>query len=205
MFVERTSRAHLRLLVIVFVMTPATRARAQDTLYALTAYVGAGYTRNMSPYTGVAGLTLRHDRDGMGAFARVMWTPEHLLSVGLETGLARVYAVNAGAVASSYGPTEYRSVLNVVPLSLMFSMHITERLEGYIGSTSYLLFSRTQSFGNSTFGTMMSIGFSVAFSYMWVVNEEWSAGAEIKWYHIEKSQDDNVSMQAAVSYRLLRW
>jgi hypothetical protein len=180
-------------------------AQEQDTVYALTVYVGGGYTRNFSPFERIAGLDQKPDRNGMSGFVRVMWTPEHLLSVGLETGLARIYAVNATGVQTAFGTTEYSSILNVVPLSLTFSMHLTRRLEGYIASTSYLLYSHTSSFGNSVYGTMLSIGFSAALSYMWPINDDWSIGGELKWYQIEKSNDRNGMFQVVISYQFLEW
>ena len=199
------SRSVLWVMAVVCTLSASVHAQDQDTLYTLTAFIGGGYTRNFSGFERIPGVDLKPGRDGMSGFVRVMWTPEHLLSVGLETGFARVYSLNAEAVQTPFGATDFSSVLNVIPFSLTFSMHLTRRLEGYIGSTSYLLYSYTQSFGSNTYGTMLSIGFSAALSYMWTLDEDWSAGCELKWYHIEKSKDDNAMIEVVISYRLVQW
>lgn len=199
------SRLVIQLTALVCAMSSVALSQDKDTLYTLTAYAGGGYARNFSRFERIPGLDLKPGRDGIGGFLRVMWTPEHLLSVGFETGFARVYSVKAKDVQTPFGRTDFSSVLNVIPFSLTFSMHITRRLEGYIASTSYLLYSYTQSFGSSVYGTMLSIGFSAAFSYMWMVDDDWSAGCELKWYHIEKSKDDNAMFEVVVSYRFLEW
>ena len=199
------SKSVLWCTALVCVLYASARAQDQDTLYTLTAYVGGGYTRSFSGFEQIPGLDMNPGRDGLSGLVRVMWTPEHLLSVGLETGFARVYSMNAKAVQTAFGRTDFSSVLNVIPLSLSFSMHLTRRLEGYIGSTSYLLYSYTQSFGSSAYGTMLSIGFSAALSYMWSLNDDWNAGCELKWYHIEKSKDDNAMFEVVISYKFLEW
>ena len=191
-------------LAIAGCLTATVPAKAQDrdSVYTLILYAGAGYTRNFSPF-GDAPAGLR--RDGLGASVRVMWKPEHLLRVGLETGITQVYSVQRKGVQSPFGVTDFSSYLNAIPLALTFSMPLTNSLEGYIGSTSYLLFSKTESYGNSTTGFMLSIGFSAGLTYLWMINDEWRVGTEVKWYHIEKSRDDNVMVYLVFSYPIIDW
>ncbi len=177
-------------------------AQVEDTTYSLILYVGGGYSRNLSTFeTPLEGL----NKNGFGGAVRVMWRPEHLLRIGLETGFMQVYYVKQENVQGRYGETDFSSYLNVVPLSLSFSMRLTEHLEGYIGSTSYLLLSRTESFGSTATGSMLSIGFSAALSYIWPIGDDWGVGCELKWYHIEKSRDNNVMLYVMFSYRFLQW
>ncbi len=191
--------------MLVWTVCSSAAAQEQDSLYRLTAFAGYGYTRNFSSFPQIPGVPHTPLRDGTGGFVRVMWTPEHLLSVGLEAGLSRIYVLKADHIQTPYGITNMYSSLNMVPVSLSFSMHLTRRLEGYIASTSYILFSNTTSFGSSTSGTMMSIGFSAALSYLWPLDDDWSAGCEVRWYHIDKSGDDNANVAVVVSYQFLEW
>lgn len=198
-------RRAIALLCIVPVLATPLRAQEEDSLYALTAFGGIGYTRNMSTFDIIPGLGLEPDRNGFGGFLRVMWKPEHLLRVGLETGITKVYSVSGKNIQTPYGQTNFGSYLSVVPVSLIFSMPLISHLEGYISSTSYFLFSKTWSFGSTTTGSMISVGFSGALAYMWPVNHDVQIGCEIKWYHIEKSNDDNILIQIVVGYRFLEW
>ena len=90
-------------------------AQERDTTYSLIVYAGGGYTRNLSKFdTPLPGLKT----NGFGGAVRVMWRPEHLIRVGLETGIAQVYYVKIEGVQSPYGETDFSSFLNVVPLAL---------------------------------------------------------------------------------------
>lgn len=199
----------VRLLISLASMYPAgtfsSFGQEPETLYSLRVYVGGGYTRNFSRFEPIPGLDLNLQRNGVGGFVRVMWKPEHLLRVGLETGISQVYSVSGENLSTEFGQTNFGSYLSVVPLSLTFSMPLTDHLEGSIGSTSYFLFSKTWSFGNTVSGLMISIGFSAALAYMWPMNEDWDIGCELKWYHIEKSRDDNAMIQVVASYRFFEW
>jgi len=177
-------------------------AQERDTTYSLVLYAGGGFTRNLTKWDPpLPGLK----KTGFGGFVRVMWHPEHLLSVGLETGFAQVYYVAVDNMQTPFGETDYSSYLSVVPLELAFSMPIIGHLQGYIGSTSFFMFSRTESFGNTAKGFALSIGFTAGLSYLWPINEKWALGCELKWYHIEKTWDDNMMAYVLFSYRFLEW
>jgi len=187
---------------IIIVLPVGTMSQESDTIYTLTVFVGGGYSRNVSKFPDqLQGLR----RGGMGGTVRVMWKPEHLLRVGFETGITQVYYVEQRNVVSPFGPTNFTARLYTVPIMLTFSMPFSGGFEGYLRSTSYILISQTESFGNSVTGVVLSIGFSAAFSYMKPIGNDWAIGGELKWYRIEKSGDDNVMLHLILSYRFLEW
>lgn len=194
-------RAFFALLALTF-MGATGSAQGTDSTYALIAYGGGGYTRNISTFD-ITPPGLR--QNGFGGTIRIMWKPEHLLRIGLETGLTQVYYVKTKGVQTSFGTTDFTSSLNAVPILLSFSMPITDRLEVLAATGSYLLYSNTESFGSRVTSSALSIGFAIGLSYMTPVKRDWGVGGEIKWYHMDKFDDDNIVLQVMVSFRFLEW
>jgi len=180
----------------------AANAQTPDTTYSLTAYGGGGYVRNISQFDIMPeGL----QRNGFGGTLRVMWKPEHLLRLGLETGLTQVYYIKTENVQTDFGSTDFTSSMNAVPILLVLSMPITQRLDIYGGMGSFLLYSNTESFGSNVTSSAMSVGFSLGASYFTPLEGDWGIGAELKWYHMDKFSDDTITLQVMVSYRFLEW
>lgn len=180
----------------------AASAQTPDTTYALIAYGGGGYVRNISQFDITPeGL----QRNGFGGTLRVMWKPEHLLRLGVETGLTQVYYVRTENVQTDFGATDFVSSMNAVPILLMLSMPLSKHLDIYAGMGSFLLYSNTESFGSSVTASAMSVGFSLGVSYMTPLDGDWGIGGELKWYHMDKFSDDNITLQIMVSYRFLEW
>ncbi len=180
----------------------SVHAQGPDTTYALVAYGGFGYTRNLSKFdVPLQGLS----RSGFGGTLRVIWKPEHLLRLGIETGLTQVYYVNTKGVQTAFGATDFTSSLNAVPILLSLSMPITDHLAVFVEPGSYLLYSTTESFGTKVTSTALSVGYALALTYLSPLDADWSIGGELKWYHMDKFSDDNIILQVMVSYRFLEW
>ncbi len=188
----------LALLVVAGTVT----LQAQDTTYSLTVFAGGGYSRNVSKFdVPVDGLR----RNVFGGTVRVMWKPEHLLRVGLETGITQVYYVQSKGVTTAFGPTSFESSLNAVPILTTFAMPLADQLEIFVGTGGFLLYSNTESFGNKVTASTLTIGFSAGLSYMRPLANDWGIGGEVKWYHFDKFSDDNIMLHVMISYRFLEW
>ena len=194
---------HLGFGALVLLTGLATaRAQTSDTTYALIAYGGGGYVRNISQFDiNPEGL----QRNGFGGTVRVMWKPEHLLRLGLETGLTQVYYIKSEDVQTEFGVTDFTSSMNAVPILLAISMPLTKRIDVYAGLGSFFLYSNTESFGSNVTASALSIGFSAGVSYMTPLDTDWGIGGELKWYHLDKFSDDTITLQVMVSYRFLEW
>jgi len=173
-----------------------------DTLYSLTAYVSGGYVHNVSEFTiSPAGL----DRGGMGFAVRIMWKPEHLLRMGLETGRTHVYSVKQEGLQTAYGKTDVNMTLNATPILLVFSMSPFDNLDVYVGGGSAFLSSDAESFGSTSATSSLSGGAMAAVSYMRPLSDAWSIGGEAKWLYFDKYDDMVVSLQVMVSFRFLEY
>ncbi|MCK5571355.1 MAG: hypothetical protein KAJ12_01280 [Bacteroidetes bacterium] len=178
------------------------RGQDHDSSHALMLYGGAGYTRNISTFQVTPpGLRL----DGFVATLRLCWKPEHLLSLGIETGYSHVYKVEANDIETEFGTTSISSSQNAVPILFVVSMEVTRGLLVTGGFGYVLLYSITRAFGTTVSPAVASGGFSLALTKMFPLSSFWGMGVELKWYHFDKFNDDNISVELMVSSRLLQW
>ena len=70
-----------KILTIVIITASFAFSQDNDTTYSLSTELGIGYSRY---YTTMDYSDL--NKNGFSGTIRVMWNPEHLLSIGLETG-----------------------------------------------------------------------------------------------------------------------
>jgi len=121
---------------------------------------------------------------------RVMWEPEHLLSIGIESGYYRLYTFNTPQ------PTQVHISNSAIPLQIILSMKISP--------TFYVNFSMGQSvllnhIHTENMGDLNSSGFSVAdfsgaIGYRHKLNNRFSIGTEAKYYYSSGFVDRNVAL-----------
>ncbi len=79
----------IKILIIVGIFACVVFPQSNDTTYSLSTEVGVGYSRFFT--------TMDYDdlsKNGFSGTVRVMWNPEHLLSIGLETGYQYIYSID---------------------------------------------------------------------------------------------------------------
>lgn len=188
-------------LLLLSLVVPAS-AQEPDTTYSLILSTGAGFTKNISVFNTVPdGL----NRSGFSGTVRVMWKPEHLLSVGFESGITHVYTVEAYGLQTSYGETNAKGTLNAIPLLFTLSMPLWEDFNIYGGIGYYVLYSDLESFGNTTTANSLSTGFSTALSYSRPISENMRLGTEVRWLYMSKFQDNNLTLHLMLYYTFLKY
>ncbi len=190
-----------KLLFIIFILiTCRANAQFSDTVYTVTSEIGAGYSFYLTD--------MNYDELNKSGFAgtlRFMWNPEHLLSIGLETGYEYLYSVNVENLETEFGRTSFSASMTAVPIYMALAMKITDNLKIRGGSGTYLLFNRGEMFGDEIKSSLISIGMHVGLSYDRPINKDFSIGGEIKYSYISKIQDQTLSLQMVLVYELLKW
>jgi hypothetical protein len=174
------------------------RAQTPDTAYSWILFAGAGYTRNVSTFDfKPAGLL----QNGFTGTVRVMWKPEHLLSVGIETGYQYVYGAEVESYTSpDFGTTDAQTSLYAVPILLVLSMPVIDRFEVWVGAGAGLLTSHVEFFGDVTDASSFTpMGFG-AVSYLYPIGENLRLGGEARYIYMERFHDQNFSIQAVLSW-----
>lgn len=193
---------YLASILLFALLLPSAAAGGEDTTYSLVVYGGVGYTRNFSQFDPKpSGL----GQNGFVGTARIMWEPEHLLSLGIETGYCQVYRIDQKSVPTEFGTTDLYASQNAVPILMMASMRITDELKLTAGTGVYLLYTFTKSFETEVSPMVTSGGIAAALSYLRPLNRQWSIGAEVKYYSMTKFSDENLSIQFVAAFRIAEW
>lgn len=174
--------------------------QSNNSDYTLTTEIGMGYSRYITDmeYNNL-------NKNGFAGTLRLMWNPEHLLSIGLETGYEYLYSIRIENINTEFGNSEFSASMIAIPIYIAFAMKITDRVKILGGSGMYLLFNRGELFGDELKSSLISIGLHTGLSYTYPLNKDFSIGGEIKYSYISKIQDKALSFQAIFIYRLLRW
>jgi hypothetical protein len=176
------------------------KAQDNDTLYTLDAYVGAGYGYYITDMD-LDGL----NRGGVNLSFRVMWQPDHILSVGLHTGYLQFFSFELKDAETAGGTTDITSSLTAIPFGILFSMKIIEGLNINGGTSIYFLNSHADSHGNEVTSSDVSTGSLLSLTYIRPLSKNIALGGEIRYNFVNKIQDGSLSLQAVLKYKLLEY
>jgi hypothetical protein len=173
---------------------------AHSQTYYLNGYAGFGYARFLTDMD-FDGL----NKNGYNFKLRLMWQPEHMLRVGLESGYDHLYSAKASNLNTDFGPTDARASLTAIPILFVVGMEILPHIEllGGIGST--IMNSYFEAYGVEAKSSQLSTSYFVAGRYEHPINESFAVGGEINFYHISKIEDSTLSLQFILTYRILSW
>lgn len=204
------------ILVIIFFLLSNTvplQAESSDNEYRLNTYIGMGYNRFISNLE-ENGL----NKNGFNVTLRILWKPEHLLRVGLETGYVKLFSVNVNNLnTDEFGGTSLKSRMSAVPLFLVWSMDLGKMFEVNIGTGGFLLYSSVESFGNRVTSTEFSNGYIISLTYLRNLSPDIDVGIELKWDYVNKIgnelrwgslkrlSDGNILVQIVFKYTILKW
>jgi len=168
--------------------------------YYLNIQGGAGYARYITDMN-KSGFNL----NGIISHIRVMWEPEHLLRIGLESGYNSLYTYEESVTDTEFGSTDAKSSLNSIPLFLVISMEIIPSINLTTGFGPSFLKTSFEAFGSQNQSTQISTSYYVAASYSYPLNMKFAFGGEFRWYRIQKIEDGTLSIQLMLQYRLFSW
>jgi hypothetical protein len=169
-----------------------------DSAYALVVSGGGGlafYTGEINPPSDIPS-NIR--RGGLSGSLRVMWHPDHLLRVGLESGWTRFfsYSLKKGSEGNLY--------LSAIPLLLVFSMPVTSRLDLFLGAGGYWVFSDL-SYETTVHVTEFSQGWMLAGAYRFPLSRSLDLATELKWFNASQFEDASLTVQVHLVWRALEW
>lgn len=176
-------------------------SQSTDTTYKVNAIVGLGYSYFISSLSELSGF----NPHSFNATAKIVWQPEHLLRVGIESGYLSFYSYKQSGFTSDYGTTDVKSSLSSVPIILIFSMEIFKEFEISTGVGVYFLFSEIDSYGNKVSSSIFSNGYYSSMSYFYALNKDLRIGCELKYYYISKIEDADLSLQLVMKYNFLEY
>lgn len=131
---------------------------------------------------------------------RVMWHPDHLLKLGVETGYLTFYRYTFRDSTGTSG----KVALTAIPLLIEWSMSLSKRLNVFAGSGLYMLNTRLN-YKGKTVAPKLSIGWMAAGSYIQPLSENTGLGAELKWLDAAESSDGSIVFQLQLIWKFFKW
>jgi len=189
-----------RILIIIISLIFMIRAQALSQTYYLNIKAGVGYARFITDMD-QTGL----NQNGIASSFSVMWQPEHLLSIGVESGYHSLYTYEERGIETDSLTTDAKSSLSSIPVFFVIAMQITPSINISGGFGPSLLKTSFDAFGWHTKSTQVSTSYYVASSFNYPLNKKLSLGGELRWYRIQKIEDGTLSFQITLGYRLLSW
>ena len=174
----------------------------EEVVHTLHLQGGGGLTYNVSDFDAVPDGLISA---GLFGTVRVMLQPEYLLSVGIETGFQRVYAIEEENLSTEFGPLTGESVLNALPVMIVFSMPVIDNFDAYVGAGFCVLYSTVEFFGDKTVSNAYSPAFMAAGSYLYPISDDLRLGGELRYTYFDRFLDHNIGLQVLLSYRLTSW
>ena len=127
---------------------------------------------------------------------RFMWEPEHLLSIGFETGYYRLYSVKAN------GPNQTSVRNSAVPFQLVVGMKFLKSFYYNFSIGRSLLINDITTNADGEFdATVFSLAdFTNTIGYRKKLNDRFSLGSELKLYYASKATDMNLALAFVAGY-----
>jgi len=191
---------YTKILIAVVLISSFAFPQLNDTTYSLSTELGVGYSRYFT--------TMDYDdlnQNGFSGTVRVMWNPEHLLSLGLESGYQYLYSLDVSDFSTEFGNTNVKASMYTIPIFIVFSMKVLPNIKLSAGSGVYLLFNSGELFGDELRSNQVSIGAHMGISYTYPINNSVAIGGELLYSYFSKLQDQTVAIQFLFVYDLFRY
>jgi hypothetical protein len=135
---------------------------------------------------------------------RLMWKPEHMLSVGIESGYLPIAQVEAK------GPPQADEVdgnanLAAIPILATFAMD-QDGVEFAAGIGAYsLIVSGTSSKGKGIKNSAIELGYSFSASYTWELSQVLGLGLQVKYYVFTDREIAMIVPQLRLAWTMLSY
>ena len=187
------------LMTSLMVMAQVTDTARQPVsrLSHFTLAIGVGWSHYFANMDLVPARNVK--KDFIGASFRFMWEPEYRLSLGLETGLYRIFRVDS-TLTSEY---TLDAKMYVVPLLLVIRMRIVDHFYLSVAPGLAVQFSQISGIGEKISSTQYSMSnFEGCASYLYPLNKHLIVGGEARIFHFGKTNDYIMSVNAVFSVKL---
>jgi hypothetical protein len=166
--------------------------------YSLVVDAGGGISFYTAAIGTPAGFHTSINRIHPIGSLRIMWHPDHLLQIGVETGLTDFY---------TYKVQDGRSgnlIENAVPLLLIFSVPVTRRIHVYAGSGVYLITSKLN-YNGKVNSSDYSLGWMVSGSYEYPLTNTLGIAGGMEWLNAFVTQDASLTIQIHLRWKFYSW
>ena len=145
------------------------------------------------------GQTTLAKENGMGFSLRLLWEPEHRISLGIETGYYNIYSVNLVSFTST--PVTAESSLSAIPFYATFKVRVFPHFYFTGGTGTALLLVKVTSAGSTYEDNNLSLANShISALYRRPISDRFDMGGELKFLNFGKTEDYGFCILAEVTY-----
>jgi len=184
-----------KILVIIVLVACSIFSQVNDTTYTLSTEIGIGYSRY---FTSLDYNDL--NKNGFSGTVKIMWNPEHLLSIGLETGYQYLYSIDVSDYNTELGVTDFSASMYTIPVFIVFAMKVAPNIKLIAGTGMYLLYNSGSLFDIPLESNQISIGAHAGISYTYPISNSMALGGELAYSYFSKIQDSAVALQFLFVY-----
>jgi hypothetical protein len=194
-----TVGSHKLLTVLLLLMVSLQAAAQMDSTmkHRFTVYAGVGPNYYFNNLVIAKNYVNEFNYSFVG---RIMWEPEHRLSLGIETGYYRLYTVNFN------GPQHSSVVNSAVPIQLVIGMRIHKVFYTNLSmGLSILTNDVTTNFtGDFDAKAVSAADFTLTLGYKKMIGDRLSLGAETKLFYSSHAVDGNVALAFVAGYSIAK-
>lgn len=197
---------HTGLLLFLLVIFPLlSDGQTQEKTRSVKLILGGGLGHFFNSFTNVSDEDVHNDRPSF--CGKLLWQPEHRLSIGLESGYYFMYSTTR--IQTDSGSEKLTSRLKVVPLFLSLSMNVIKNLDLNFGTgwaEMIYTVNPAQSKAEKVVGTTYSMSnYTTGFTYSHQLGKRLRLGAEFKYLYLRKTNDSHASLLLNISYKIFNW
>lgn len=134
-----------------------------------------------------------------GLSLKFFWEPEHRLSLGLETGIYRLFKVKSKTYTDEAG----QATMSAVPFLLNVRMRIIDHVYLSAGAGLAIMLNKVTGIGGQINSNILSLSnYQFSGSYVYPLTKHWQIGGEFKVLNFGKASDWMYTLQAICAVRL---
>lgn len=200
-----TIKYWIRLLLFSILLISGQSLVAQNNgvSRSLMLTIGGGYGHYFNTFTNVPGKDINKNLPSL--YVKMMWQPEHLLGIGLESGYYEFYSTTRIETGSS--TQKLTTNLSVIPMFLSFSVKATPHLKVNFATglalLEYTIMVNKEKKGALTGQSLSMSDFATGLSWSVPVGNRVQFGTEIKYLYLGKTIDHHMSAFLNLSYNII--
>ncbi|MEI6888955.1 MAG: hypothetical protein ACOYM0_05365 [Bacteroidales bacterium] len=186
--------------IILFCLLACFNVRSQEGNSRVTHFslaIGAGWSHYFANMDLVPARNVH--KEFIGTSFQFMWEPEYRLSLGLETGLYRIFKVDS-VLTKEY---TMDSRMYMIPLLLVIRMRIVDHFYLSVAPGLAIQLLQIRGIGETISSTQYSFAnFEACASYLYPLSKRFVVGCEARFFYIGATNDNIMSLNAVFALRL---
>ena len=195
-----------KILILSFIIfglaVSSSKAASNDSLYHLTVTGAFGYGHFFNDFKDVPSENMSNHLPSF--IGRIMWEPEHLLKIGLESGFYWLYKTHD--VPAIVGKDKLNSSTTLVPIFLNVTMRIYGNFYATAVSGYTIMYYNVESDEGKAVGSDLSLSnFAVGASYIYPFSNKWKFGAEFRYMRLSLTEDNYINLNIFATFDILSY